>query len=93
MSTTPSDYLREALAVVDARRKLFLTWSEQHPNSARFWLICRNQGIDRADEFAERYDKDDQRMRKSSIANSGCRAMTSFVTLCSSLGKNWIRTH
>ncbi len=51
-------YLREALAVVDAE-KTVLAWSEKHPEFCSLLVDFIEQGIARADEFAQKYDKDD----------------------------------
>ncbi len=51
-------FLREALAVVDAE-KTVLTWSEKHPQFCALLVDFIEQGITRSDKFAQKYDKDD----------------------------------
>jgi serine/threonine protein kinase len=51
-------YLREALAVVDAEGTV-LEWSRKHPQFCTLLVDFIKQGMARADEFAQKYDKDD----------------------------------
>ena len=51
-------YLREALAVVDAEKSV-LMWSEKHPEFCALLVDFIEKGITRADKFAQKYDKDD----------------------------------
>lgn len=51
-------YLREALAVAGVDETV-LRWAEQHPEFCPQLVDFVEAGINRADEFAQKYDKDD----------------------------------
>ena len=52
------DRLRQALAV-PGMEDIVVAWDQKHPQFCPLFVDCLKVGIDRADEFVERLDKDD----------------------------------